>query len=199
MDVQMPEMDGMEASRAIRKKEKDTGRHIPIVAMTAHAMPEDRQRCLEAGMDDYVSKPIQPKNLVEVIERVLDNFQKSNEADNLEAPHAGIFDKKSLLERLDGDEELLKEILRTFLEDTPVRMEEIRLALREKDAAGLELQAHSLKGAAMNISGEGLQSLSGEIEVAGKRSDLAKAGSLVGKLEKEFEKFKSAISDILVE
>ncbi len=198
MDVQMPEMDGLEASRAIREKEQDKDRHIPIIAMTAHAMPEDRERCFEAGMDDYVSKPIQPKNLIEAIERGLGKFRRPVE---IAAPVAGnckeIFDGKSLLDRLEGNDDLFKDILMTFLEDAPVRIAEIRKAFEEKDVANLELQAHSLKGAAMNIGGRMLQSVSLEIERAGKSGDLEKVGKLTKELENEFSRFKGVVSNFV--
>jgi len=198
MDVQMPEMDGLEATGAIRRKEKEKAGHIPIVAMTAHAMKGDRERCLEAGMDDYLSKPIQPKELIEVIERQL----KGELSAEMEMPpsepaeEAGVFDRKVLLERLDGDEGIFKEIIATFLEDAPKQVEKLKKALQEGDANRVERQAHLLKGAALNIGGNGLQNAARELEVAGKEGDLTKAQSLAAIFDQEFEKLKGALTGL---
>jgi CheY-like chemotaxis protein/HPt (histidine-containing phosphotransfer) domain-containing protein len=198
MDVQMPEMDGFEATGAIRRKEK--GGHTPIVAMTAHAMKGDRERCLGAGMDDYISKPIQPKELIEVIERQLKGARpaETEMAPSEQAKEPEVFDRKILLERLDGDEEIFKEIIATFLEDAPNQIDKLKKALQEGDAKRVERQGHLLKGAALNIGGNGLQNAARELEVAGKEGDLTKAQSLVAMLDREFEKLKGALAGLAV-
>ena len=200
MDVQMPEMDGFEATGAIRRREKEKGGHIPVVAMTAHAMKGDRERCLEAGMDDYLSKPIQPKELIEVIERQLRGARPAEPemtpSEQAEVPE--VFDRKILLERLDGDEEIFKEIIATFLEDAPIQVEKLKKALQEGDANRVERQAHLIKGAALNIGGNGLQAAARELEVAGKDGDLTKAQSLVATLDQEFEKLKGVLAGLAV-
>jgi CheY-like chemotaxis protein len=199
MDVQMPEMDGFEATGAIRRGEKEKAGHIPIVAMTAHAMKGDRERCLEAGMDDYLSKPIQPKEFIEVIERQLKGALAETEmAPSEQAEEPEVFDRKILLERLDGDEEIFKEIIETFLEDAPNQIEKLKKALQEADANRVERQAHLLKGAALNIGGNGLQAAARELEVAGNKGDLTKAQSLVATLDQEFEKLKGALAGPVV-
>ena len=200
MDVQMPEMDGFEATGAIRRREKEKGGHMPVVAMTAHAMKGDRERCLEAGMDDYLSKPIQPKELIEVIERQLKGTRPAEMEmpPSEQAEEAEVFDQKILLERLDGDEEIFKEIIVTFLEDAPNQVEKLKKALQEGDANRVERQAHLLKGAALNIGGNGLQAAARELEVAGKEGDLTKAQSLVATFDQEFEKLKSALAGLAV-
>ena len=200
MDVQMPEMDGFEATAAIRRREKEKAGHIPIVAMTAHAMKGDRERCLEAGMDDYLSKPIQPKELIEVIERRLKGVRpmETEMAPSEQTEEPEVFDRKVLLERLDGDEEIFKEIIETFLEDAPNQIEKLKQALQEADANRVERQAHLLKGAALNIGGNGLQVAARELEVAGNKGDLTKAQSLVATLDREFEKLKGALAGPVV-
>ena len=126
MDVQMPEMDGLEATAAIRSCEAQTGGHLPIIAMTAHAMKGDRERCLEAGMDGYVSKPVQPAELL----RVIKSHQPESQAIIHPAPvsqaadaggHVGlaVFDRQSALDRVDGDETILSEVIGLFLSDVP--------------------------------------------------------------------------------
>ena len=195
MDVQMPEMDGFETTAAIRRKERETGNHIPIIAMTAHAMKGDREQCLEAGMDDYVSKPIQPQSLIEVIGRWVDKIvPKKSEGSLIELSEAKeAFDKTGLLDRLGGDEALFQEILGVFLDDAPNRIEQMQQHLKEEDLAGLELQAHSLKGAAMNIGGKGLQKVAFEIEVAARNRELDRAGELVAEILEEFKRFKKTL------
>jgi len=196
MDVQMPEMDGFETTAAIRRKEKEKGGHMPIVAMTAHAMKGDRERCLVAGMDDYLSKPIQPKELIEVIERQLKGARprETERTPNEPAEEPEVFDRKILLERLDGDEEIFKEVIETFLEDAPNQIEKLKKALQEKDATRVERQAHLLKGAALNIGGNGLQTAARELEILAKEGDLTKAPSLVAMLAREFEKLKGTLT-----
>jgi PAS domain S-box-containing protein len=195
MDVQMPEMDGLETTAAIRRKEKETDGHIPIIAMTAHAMKGDRERCLEAGMNDYISKPVQPQALVETIGRWLGE----RSAVEAKASSAGarddkeVFDQRELMDRLGGDEEIFREIVVTFLEDAPLQVEKLKQALREGDAAWVERQAHSLKGSAMNMAGKALQTVALEMEVAGKEGNLQRAGSLVEKLDQEFERLKKSL------
>ena len=200
MDVQMPEMDGFETTAAIRRMEKEKGGHVPIVAMTAHAMKGDRERCLEAGMDDYLSKPIQPKELIEMIERQLKGTRpgETEVAPSERAEEPEVFDRKALLERLDGDEEIFKEIIATFLDDAPHQIEKLKKALQERDASRVERQAHLLKGAALNIGGNGLQNAAWELEMAAREGNLTSAQSLVAMLDREFEKLKGALAGLAV-
>jgi CheY-like chemotaxis protein len=188
MDVQMPEMDGFEATAAIRQKEKEMGRHIPIIAMTAHAMKGDRELCLDKGMDDYISKPVQAKELQEAMDRQLGKV----------APPQEVFNEKMLLDRLDGDKELFREILQTFLQDAPLQIEKLKQALEEGDLSQTEKQAHSLKGAAMNIGGIALQAVAFDLEVSGKNRDLNQARPLIQKLNKEFKSLQKALTSLVL-
>ena len=151
-------------------------------------------------MDDYLSKPIQPKELIEVIERQLKGARpaETEMAPSERAEEPEVFDRKVLLERLDGDEEIFKEIIATFLEDAPNQVEKLKKALQEGDANRVERQAHLLKGAALNIGGNGLQTAARELEVAGKQGDLTKAQSLVATFDREFEKLKGALAGLAV-
>ena len=196
MDVQMPEMDGFEATAAIRRKERETGGHIPIIAMTAHAMKGDRERCLEAGMDDYVSKPIQPQGLIEVIGRWIDKGELKKPKLLIIEPEGAreVFDKKGALERMGGDEELFKEVSGMFLDDGPNQIERMQQHLRAEDLTALERQAHSLKGAAMYIGGVALQEVALEIEVAARNHEQDRAATLLGRFEKEFVEFKKEVT-----
>jgi PAS domain S-box-containing protein len=153
MDVQMPVMGGFEATAALRAREAGTGRRTPIVAMTAHAMAGDRERCLAAGMDDYVSKPIQSSVLDTALANVIgvsDELQTDSgtEAMTSNAP----FDRHALIDSLGGDLELYGEIVRLFLSHYPHELDNLQHALAAGDAEKLHRIAHSLKGAISNFS-----------------------------------------------
>ena len=142
MDVQMPEMDGFEATAAIRAREKTTGEHLRIVAMTAHAMTGDRDRCLRAGMDGYISKPLDTRLLCAVVEQ----------DEVAPAPLPAAFERDAALERLGGDSQQLSEIIRLFLVDCPLRLVAIKAAVDARNAGAICREAHGLKGAAGNLS-----------------------------------------------
>jgi PAS domain S-box-containing protein len=231
MDVQMPEMDGLQATRRIRNQEKTKHKidnavrnsdeynilyssyHIPIIAMTAHAMQGDREMCIKSGMDDYISKPVTPQTLAEVLDKWLPekneefgiyndkvtkqnashlsiiNF-KSSLSDNI-SHSSPIFDKASLLTRLMDDEGLAKEISLAFLEDIPGQIETLKEFLKAGAIAGMERQAHLIKGASANIGGEVLREVAFEMEKAAKAGSLIKAGEYMAELETEFDALKS--------
>jgi CheY-like chemotaxis protein len=153
----MPKMSGFEATAAIRQLEKMGSGHLPIVAMTAHAMAGDRERCLEAGMDDYVSKPINPTILFDVIDRVTTNTPgvaagtpppprviRADETVSFSREKA--LDIDAALERIDGDRNLLVEVAGIFRRDCPLMLETIREAVNQQDGRTLEREAHKLKG-----------------------------------------------------
>jgi two-component system, sensor histidine kinase and response regulator len=144
MDVQMPEMDGFEATAAIRLREADTGSHIPIIAMTAHAIKGDCDRCLEAGMDAYISKPLRPRELFEVLEGLATAANEAPAAPEAASP--ADFDMAAALKRVDGDADLLKELAGLFLGECAQRMTEIRRAIDRRDASELHQAAHALRG-----------------------------------------------------
>ncbi len=155
MDMQMPEMDGFEATAAIRARESATGAHTPIVAMTAHALKGDRERCLAAGMDAYVSKPLRPQDFFDVLASVV---PASGDAGSFPAePESGpdAFDIAAALERVDGDRELMKELAGLFLGECPRCMGEIRQAIAQRDGPGLQRAAHYLKGSVGNLGRAG--------------------------------------------
>jgi two-component system sensor histidine kinase/response regulator len=195
MDVQMPEMDGFEATDAIRTKEKITGRHLPIIAMTAHAMKGDRERCLEAGMDDYVSKPVHAAELL----RVLQKFSPQAAASPLApappvAAERAVFAHQTALDRLDGDEKLLEEVIQLFVGDAPNRMAEVRAALEQGDPKRLQMAAHSLKGAAGYIGAERTAAQSLKLEELGNKGDLSPALDEYRQLEHEVEQLRREVA-----
>ena len=144
MDVQMPEMDGLEATAAIRGNEVVTGTHIPIVAMTAHAMTGDRERCLAAGMDAYISKPIQAEELLKLTESLAIG---AGPIEGLEDSVHSVMDRALALARVDGDEGLLADLAKLFCEESPKMMAAVREAVEARDPERLQRAAHSLKGA----------------------------------------------------
>jgi len=146
MDIQMPEMSGFEATAAIRFRERETGGHLRIIAMTAHAMSADRERCLAAGMDGYLPKPIDRNTFIALVE------QDGPPAGASGATPLNVFNPAALLERLGGDEPLLAKVADLFLEDCPVRLTAIKAAVDARSAEGIRTEAHALKGAAASLS-----------------------------------------------
>jgi two-component system, sensor histidine kinase and response regulator len=194
MDVQMPEMDGFEATDAIRTRERITGRHLPIIAMTAHAMKGDRERCLESGMDDYVAKPVHAAELLRVIQK----FAETAAAPIAAAPPVEnndvlVFDRQSALDRVSDEEELLNEVIQLFLGDAPNRMAEIRASLEQGDPKRLEISAHSLKGAAGYVGADRMARQALKLEESGRRANLSQALNEFRQLERELDQFTLAV------
>jgi two-component system, sensor histidine kinase and response regulator len=166
MDVQMPEMDGLEATRAIREKEKTTGGHIPIVAVTAHAMKGDEDRCLAAGMDLYLTKPLRTQELLATLEEITKREGSAGHAADAlpKKSSADAVDLADVLERLDGDRTLFDELTHVFQEDCPKTLDGMRRAIALHDPKSLERLAHTLKGSSANLSAFAVSQAAGEIE-----------------------------------
>lgn len=185
MDVQMPEMDGLAATMAIRSWEEKTGTHIPILAMTAHAMKGDSERCLASGMDGYVSKPIHTDELERAISEVLSG-QKKAKAPASGREEANIrIDRQALLAGVDGDPRLLGKLTRLFLADYPRSLAQIKDALRRGDTEGLAKGAHKLKGAIGNFAAKEAAAAAERLESLGKEGDLRAATDAFVTLESE--------------
>jgi two-component system sensor histidine kinase/response regulator len=185
MDVQMPEMDGLDATTAIRAWEKTAGTHIPIVAMTAHAMKGDRERCLAAGMDGYTSKPIRIRDLEQTIAQLI-NPPNLAQVQVSEADQADdVIDRAALLGGVDGDRRLLRELIRLFLADCPQRLAEIKEAIRRGDAGALGRAAHTLKGSVGNFAAKNAFAAAQRLELIGSGGDLDTAGEACVTLESE--------------
>jgi signal transduction histidine kinase/DNA-binding response OmpR family regulator len=170
MDLQMPEMGGLEATAAIRTRERQTGAHLRIVAMTAHAMKGDRERCLESGMDEYLSKPIDPIRLYAMLEHRAEAAGPSS-APQIPEPAAPI-DRAEFMERLDNDDALALEVIELFLADCPQRLTAIREAVDARHAERIRTTAHALKGAAGNLSAIALHDAARVLERMGAESNL---------------------------
>ena len=195
MDVQMPEMDGYEATKRIRNgSTPGLDPKIPIIVMTARAMKGDREKCVEAGMNDYISKPINTKELLAVIQRHVPMPARDNaSAGNPPAQSGSVFDSKVLLDQLEGDEELVKTILDTFVCDMSRELEALRQAVESQDVAVVERRGHAIKGACLNVGARQLGQTASEIETAGRRGALDEAIPLVGRLEREFETLQTSL------
>jgi len=185
MDVQMPEMDGLDATRAIREWEGTGGGHIPIVAMTAHAMKGDRERCLAAGMDSYTSKPIRSQELAEAIAQVNGPSNSTKIPRSKMETVRGKLDETALLAGVDGDRRILRELVRLFLSDYPKRLADMREAVRRGDAGLLEKAAHALKGSVGNFGAKSAIAVAQQLESLASKGNLDIAPDLCVTLESE--------------
>ena len=211
MDVQMPEMDGIEATRAIRDRERESGQHTPIIAMTAGAMKGDRERCLDAGMDDYLAKPIDSNSLFEVLYRVQprdrqhafsatnpphsDVSPAANPAD-AEQPPSGeeaVIDLSVAEERIPGGREGFQEMVGLFTVECDRLCTAIAAAIQDGDAAALQLNAHTLKGAATIFGAEFLVEAALTLELRGKAKNMADLEPLMTRLRQESQRVLQAL------
>ena len=224
MDVQMPEMDGIEATSALRAREHGTGNRQPVIAMTALVMQGDRERCLAAGMDGYLTKPIRPRALDEVLDQYISLKRKAR------APHelAGSSHEQSakpagqtsstpdqilgtaksespavkqdsiagheLLERVGGDREFLAELVALFREDGPKQLNKIKTALENHDSQEATRSAHALRGTLANLAAQSASDLAAEIEHASKSEDLTRANAAFHNLDLELPRVLEALS-----
>jgi len=193
MDVQMPEMGGFEATAAVRERERTTAAHVPIIAMTAHAMKGDRERCLAAGMDDYLTKPLDSRTLCSLVERVADGRVESSPVADA-VPPLEISDQ--VLARVAGDRQLLAEISRLFVEDAPKYLARIREALDQRDSDALRRAAHALKGAAANFDAAAVVDAARALEDIGRGANLADGERAWGRVERETARLVDALQRI---
>ena len=206
MDVQMPEMDGFEATREIRKLEASSDSHIPIIAMTAYATEGDRERCLEAGMDDYVSKPISASKLFQAIEALVP--PEPEEEVPIPATAGSAADRQKsvslnaegLIRSFENDQELFQELVEIFLNDFPQMLNALRDSLMSADAENFKRTAHSLKGMLRNFQAESAAETAFELEQIGDQGKLDGAdeivNSLAGELDDVARKLKQLVKKI---
>jgi len=197
MDVQMPEMDGLEATAAIRALEKATGDRTPILALTAHTMEADRDRCLAAGMDAYVSKPISTNEFMSVIGRLVTAGIDEDITNDPEESHPQRLDTRDLMARFDGDTELLLETAEIFRQSYPKQLEELRAAVTRGDAVGVERAAHTIKGSVGNFGGVAAIEAALKLEKMGRSQDLRHATESCATLEFEIERLVPAIMELV--
>jgi len=202
MDVQMPEMSGLDATAAIRQRERSTGEHIPIVAMTAHAMTGDRERCLEAGMDAYVSKPLRPDELLAAVDGLV-SARLGSDASGTDVAFsspasstATSLDVSVLLAGFNGNRALLGEVIDIFLTDAPQLMTTIRQAMEARDGAAVAASAHALKGAIGLFVQRGAYQKARDLEQLGKSGDLTSVVEVFASLEREMMELKTELGDL---
>jgi signal transduction histidine kinase/DNA-binding response OmpR family regulator len=196
MDVQMPTMNGFQATAAIRKQEETAGKHLPIIAMTAHAMEGDRERCLAAGMDAYVAKPIKVADLIVAIENLYCTSEVSERAATTTHREREPIDTESALANVEGDAELLKNLSAEFLRDLPEMLSNIREAITARNANGIERAAHKLKGCVGNFAAQPVFDAAARLEVLGRDSSLNVAESAYAELEKEIKHLIPAMTNL---
>ncbi len=196
MDVQMPEMGGLEATARIRQREQRSGGHLPIVAMTAHAMAGDRARCLEAGMDGYVSKPVRKQDLFAAMESAITASLPPLPSTRT-VPQASGIDSGELLEQLEDDQELLEELAGLFLQNSPTTMGLLRQGVETANPGQVEAAAHLLKGTLGHLTASGAAAVAQELETAGRTGNLKRAGPLLEALEQQVELVGKQLSELV--
>jgi two-component system, sensor histidine kinase and response regulator len=194
MDLQMPEMGGLEATRAIRDREREERTtRLPLVALTAHAMQGDRERCLEAGMDGYLSKPIDVDELIATVERFGEAPAKPAESITQETDGTS-FDERAALAYCGGERRLLKEVIGLFRSDYPSVLEQIERALHQKDSEALRQAAHRLKGAIATVGAPAGQRAAAELERMAQSKKFEEAGRAYATLRREIERLEESLA-----
>jgi CheY-like chemotaxis protein len=202
MDCRLPGMDGYQATAEIRRRE-GAGRHVPIVAMTASASQEDRERCLAAGMDDYVAKPVLVGDVDVVLARWLpEELPGDPPAAAGAAPAGDVIDRDRLAALMELDQDgqgsrLLTRLAAAFLTGAPADLDGLRAAVERGDAAAVRDVAHHLKGAAATLGSGAVVDLCEDFELLAGADALGSAGDLLGRLEAELDRVRDALAAIV--
>ena len=216
MDVQMPVMDGLEATREIRKRQLRGDRRLPVIAMTAHALQGYRDQCLEAGMDDYITKPVELTGLVEILDKWLpvdagknagekqgegytevDGSRENMSGDSaVEDSDLPIFDREGLINRMMHEEELVRVVIEGFLEDIPKQIAVLKGFVESGNTSMVALRAHTIKGASANVGGERLRAVAGEMERLAEGENPTSMKKQMLEMEKEFNVLKQAMEEV---
>jgi signal transduction histidine kinase/CheY-like chemotaxis protein/HPt (histidine-containing phosphotransfer) domain-containing protein len=206
MDVQMPEMDGYAATREIREREEGRSHHTPIIAMTANAMQGDKEKAIEAGMDDYVPKPVKLEELGAVLERWVSQEEEEEEArvvTTTPAREAGagsvdlsvLYGLRELQQ--EGEPDILNELIELFLDEVPGELEALGEAAQRGEARSVERIAHTLKGSSANMGAVRMEAICAELEEIGRSEDLAAAPEQISQLEEEFGHVRAVLEEEL--
>ncbi|MCP4109948.1 MAG: response regulator [Desulfobacteraceae bacterium] len=202
MDLQMPEMDGYEAAKEIRTREKASEFRLPIIAMTANVMKDSREECMEVGMDDYISKPVRKDELMKILlhwlklkKKVEYHSEKTEQSAQSEEPESLVFNSEDALSRYDREVDILKEIIDDYLYAAPDQLKTVRSSLEEEDLTATSEVAHSLKGGASYIGAERLRDVASEIEIASKAGELVKTRELFEIINIELELFQKTVEN----
>ena len=199
MDCEMPEVDGWEATRRIREPANGASNpRIPIIALTADAMPEDRDKCIRAGMNDYLAKPIEPRQLIAMLRKWATTSVKENRqiysADRQTLATKAIFDGQALMKRVMGDRNLAGKLIDGFLQDIPNQLANLRKLLDQGDLPGLRLQVHTMKGAADTLSAGGLRDSAVAMRETIMAGDLEGSVELLPRMEEQFEQLRAVLN-----
>jgi CheY-like chemotaxis protein len=191
-------MDGLEATRAIRQREQETGRRVPIIAMTAHVLKGDRERCLEAGMDSYVPKPINPEELAREMGAVVS--QRVPQSTIIVAADAadGIIDQARIdgLRDMDPNGDLLRELAGIFRDECPAIIEDVRGAIDRNDAGTANRKAHQLRGSLLSLGALRASAEAQMLESSAKQGRLDEAAGRLNGLTREIERFQAVLNSM---
>ncbi len=194
MDVQMPGMDGFETTAAIRAEEEANGKHLPIIATTAHAMKGDEERCLKSGMDAYIAKPIRAKRLLELIDSLVVTGSRPASSATRSKPIEAVFDRNALLEGFGGDKKLVSEVIDIFLTDSPALLKRLRKAVSSRDVEEVAGIAHSLKGSVGTFVAREAFEVARALEIAARVGDLPRLNEDAAALMEKVASLQKALS-----
>ena len=194
MDVQMPEMDGLTASQEIRRWEKGSDKHLPIIGLTAHAMKDDRNMCIDAGMDDYIPKPIDTKVFFQTLAQYLPDIPTETPAEaSAEQENSTVDERSAILKTVRSNPKLMKEFVEQFIDDYPRELAEIKAAFRAGRAKEVEGLAHNMKSVVGFFRADTAYTLARELEYLGRDNALENAAEVIAALENEIEKLKDIL------
>jgi two-component system sensor histidine kinase/response regulator len=209
MDVQMPEMNGLEATTIIRQREAGTTEHMPIIAMTARAMKGDREECFAAGVDAYISKPVQFDELFAAMQRLLPNAEETTETAIADLNHRAfaapslsehlIIDAPELLTNMGGDVEFLRSVVQVFFDSYPNHLRQIEEGIRQQDSERIQEAAHTLKGALGGLQAKAAYEATLVLEKCARADNLTTARQALAGLQSEIERLKLALDEIVGE
>ena len=201
MDLQMPEMDGFEATAEIRERERETGRHVPIIALTAHALSGDREKCIQAGMDSYISKPVKATDLLTALQGIAESkdltFNGDDRDEEEESVGAASVDRLELLARVGGDLDLLRAMVQTFEREGPAMISQLDEALIVGDSKTIERCARKLSSSMANFGAGGAIEIVRQLEALGREDKITEAGESLAALRTEIETLFGALNACL--
>lgn len=204
----MPVMDGYEATQTIRDMNSKVHDHaIPVIAMTANAMQGDREKCIDSGMNDFITKPVSPDKLQDVLQQWLpektspevnpDSNENTNSQDSISNTNNPIFDYEELKDRLSDDEDMIRTLTTHFITNTAEKIEELKTMVENADLSAAALQLHTIRGSAANLGGMAFSALAQTMEEASKAGKVENVTQILPELEHHFTMLKTAMNEII--